>query len=251
MKKISIHTEKLLRTLADRYETCCFVQDDPSCILKRYKSAVDTECAAFIISVLSFGQRAQFMKKADIISAMYNNHPAEWLRSGKWKTDFISGENKFYRFYSYNDMREVFSVLQKMLTEEKTLGDFFRKKYESCTAKRLDEIISGQFLNCRAVCHGKQSANKRVNMFLRWMVRIGSPVDLGLWTWFSPADLIIPLDTHVLAVAKQFGLISASAAGTAKTAVELTEVLKQVWPDDPCKGDFALFGLGINQQDVL
>jgi len=70
-------------------------------------------------------------------------------------------------------------------------------------------------------------------------------VDLGLWNWYSPADLIIPLDTHVLQEAKKFGMLEESCTASFRTAERLTEELKQVWPDDPCKGDFALFGLGV------
>ena len=84
-------------------------------------------------------------------------------------------------------------------------------------------------------------------MFLRWMVRTSSPVDLGLWTWYSPSDLLIPLDTHVLQESVKLGLIPEGSAGTSKTARKLTDMLKQVWPDDPARGDFALFGLGFDQ----
>ena len=92
-------------------------------------------------------------------------------------------------------------------------------------------------------------------MFLRWMVRQNSPVDVGLWRWYSPADLLIPLDTHVIRQSVELGLLSAtstkgkspSVASSAANARKLTEVLAQIWPEDPCKGDFALFGLGIDK----
>lgn len=241
-------TKRLLRRLADKYETCCFVEGDPSCVLRKYPTTADTETAAFITAVLSFGRREQFMQKAGYIFSLSGLRPASWIRSGAWRKDFPRGPEKFYRFYSYNDMRDVFSCLQKILLEEKTFGKYIEKKYHSAEKDdcRLDVLVSSCFPGCRAVSHTKQSANKRINMFLRWMVRTGSSVDLGLWTWYSPADLIIPLDTHVLAVAKELGLIPPSAAGTAKTAAELTGVLRQVWPDDPCHGDFALFGAGID-----
>ena len=84
------------------------------------------------------------------------------------------------------------------------------------------------------------------------MVRTDSPVDLGLWTWFDQKDLIIPLDTHVLQQSVELGLISSGKTGrlppaNIKTALKITEALKQVWPTDPCKGDFALFGLGVDE----
>lgn len=86
-----------------------------------------------------------------------------------------------------------------------------------------------------------------MNMFLRWMVRQDSPVDLGLWSWISPADLIIPLDTHVIQEAVKLGLIPENSPASMRTAQKITTALKEVWPCDPCKGDFALFGLGVDE----
>ena len=83
-------------------------------------------------------------------------------------------------------------------------------------------------------------------MFLRWMVRRGSPVDLGLWTWADPADLLIPLDVHVMQEAAGLGLIPQNAAASRKTAERLTAALSEAFPGDPCRGDFALFGLGVD-----
>ena len=83
-------------------------------------------------------------------------------------------------------------------------------------------------------------------MFLRWMVRRGSPVDLGLWDWADPASLLIPLDVHVMQEAAKLGLIPEGAAASRKTAERLTSALAQVFPGDPCRGDFALFGLGVD-----
>ena len=83
-------------------------------------------------------------------------------------------------------------------------------------------------------------------MFLRWMVRTDSPVDLGLWTWYSPALLLIPLDVHVMQEAIKLGLLPGNAKATRKTAAALTSVLNEVFPGDPARGDFALFGLGVD-----
>ena len=108
-------------------------------------------------------------------------------------------------------------------------------------------IISEGFEKSSIVPKGKNCANKRVHMFLRWMVRQNSPVDLGLWKWFNSCDLIIPLDTHVLQEAAKLGLIPEKSTASLKTAKLITEKLKGIWADDPCKGDFALFGLGISE----
>lgn len=83
-------------------------------------------------------------------------------------------------------------------------------------------------------------------MFLRWMVRQNSPVDLGLWKWADPAELLIPLDVHVMQEAAALGLIPSNSTASRKTAQLLTSQLNQVFPGDPCRGDFALFGLGVD-----
>lgn len=246
-------TKKLLRSLADKYEVAEFVNGDPSCILKRYKSVRDTEVASFVMALLSFGQREQFLKKADYIFELCAGHPADWFKSGAWQKDFPSGEKKFYRFYSYDDMRKVFGKMQEILETHKTFGDAVRKAYETAVASASSSdlacVIGEMFAGCAIVPQTKTSANKRVNMFLRWMVRQNSPVDLGLWKWFSPSDLIIPLDTHVLQVAKSLALLPPKATGSAKTATALTDALREVFPDDPVRGDFALFGVGVDDSE--
>ena len=325
--KIDPELKKLLCELADTYETREFSSDDPSLILRRYRSVRDTEVAAFITAMLSFGKREQFLQKVRTIFASAGKHPASWIRSGAWQSDFPRGSRKFYRFFSYDDMRDLFAALQNILAKHTSFGVYVKKAYEaecavrrevyrseavpdviagtkdiertesrrtvfavggiklaSCKLNKKSEsgkpsvtgiktadckinkknitgedvrafsfdassailhVIADAFPQCRAVPQNAGSANKRTNMFLRWMVRTGSPVDIGLWTWFSPADLVMPLDTHVLRQAKKLRLISERSAGTEKTARELTRALKQIWPDDPCRGDFALFGLGV------
>ena len=325
--KIDPELKKLLCELADTYETREFSSGDPSLILRRYRSVRDTEVAAFITAMLSFGKREQFLQKVQTIFASAGKHPASWIRSGAWQSDFPRGSRKFYRFFSYDDMRDLFAALQNILAKHTSFGVYVKKAYEaecavrrevyrseavpdviagtkdiertesrrtvfavggiklaSCKLNKKSEsgkpsvtgiktadckinkknitgeevrafsfdassailhVIADAFPQCRAVPQNAGSANKRTNMFLRWMVRTGSPVDIGLWTWFSPADLVMPLDTHVLRQAKKLRLISERSARTEKTARELTRALKQIWPDDPCRGDFALFGLGV------
>ena len=99
------------------------------------------------------------------------------------------------------------------------------------------------------ISNGKTSANKRLNLFLRWMVRQNSPVDLGLWDWYPASELLMPLDTHVVAVAKAFGLVAENATPNLKLAIQLTDIMSEIFPGDPLKGDFALFGHGIVLND--
>jgi uncharacterized protein (TIGR02757 family) len=250
---ISDELKEKIRNLADKYETADFYNGDPSCVLKRYSNIEDIECAAFIAAVLAFGQRKVFLKKIDEILNNADNFggPANWLKNGDYRHSFLPTEIdcncKFYRFYSYADFFDLFDVMHNILNENATLGDYFANHFTACDCKdNLSALICDTFKSCKIVPHGKNSANKRINMFLRWMVRKNSPVDLGIWDWYNPANLIIPLDVHVIQESIKLGLLPENSKGTLKTAIELTGILKQIWPDDPCKGDYALFGLGVD-----
>lgn len=246
--EISENTKKYLQTLAQKYETACFSEGDPSCVLKKYSRPEEIEVMAFVMALFSFGQRPQFLKKVENIMQLAGKSPVQWLKDGHWKKDFPPGTAKYYRFYSYDDVRCVFQVLQSILITGVSFGEYVKCRYFELpeNSRSLAATISEIFAGCSMVSHTKQSANKRLHMYFRWMVRRNSPVDAGLWTWFSPADLIIPLDIHVLQQARDLGLVPEKATASAKTALQITSCLKQIWPDDPCKGDFALFGLGVD-----
>ena len=184
------------------------------------------------------------------------------------ETAVDDGDKKFYRFYSFNDMTALFARLAEILENHGTLGNCIQQQYECATAEcapqsakkshssqtaapeRLLFALESVFSGCRIVPQGKSSAAKRLCMFLRWMVRRDSPVDTGLWSWAQPKDLIIPLDTHVLQESVKMGLLPEKAGATLKTALTLTSELKEIWSDDPCKGDFALFGLGVDAPET-
>ena len=268
-----------LRSLADCYEVSSFCDEDPSQFLRWYQPVAgrgtveDVEVASFIASMLAFGNRKQFIPKIRQIletSDRSLGSVTEWLKAGAFKKDFPSGPAKFYRFYSYDDMQIFFGELAGILKKAGSLGEFFRTKMEEggdtggspvregserprSGLKRggdfplLYEIISQAFPESAMVPKGRTSANKRIHMFLRWMVRRNSPVDLGFWDWANPASLLIPLDVHVMQEAAKLGLIPEGATASRKTAELLTSALAEVFPGDPCRGDFALFGLGVDK----
>ena len=203
--------------------------------------------------MLAFGSRTQFIPKIkQILEAAdkASGSISAWLKTGAYKKDFPKGSKKFYRFYSYDDMHIFFDELAVILTTSKSLGQYFKTRWQEASAKHpaphLSDIIGQSFPKSRIVPKGRSSANKRIHMFLRWMVRQNSPVDLGLWKWYPQADLLIPLDVHVMQEAAKLGLIPETASASRKTAELLTSALNEVFPGDPCRGDFALFGLGVD-----
>ena len=251
-------TEELaakLRKLADKYEVASFCDEDPSQFLRWYDPAAgrgtiaDVEVASFIAAMLAFGNRKQFIPKIREIlqtSDRSLGSISRWLCAGAYKKDFPCGEKKFYRFYSYDDMQVFFGELAGILNEAGSLGEFFRLKAD-VGFSLLYEIVSSSFPKSAIVPKGRSSANKRVHMYLRWMVRRNSPVDLGLWQWAEPSSLLIPLDVHVMQEAAKLGLIPEKATASRKTAELLTSALNEAFPGDPCRGDFALFGLGVDR----
>lgn len=247
-----------LKELADKYEVASFCDEDPSQFLRWYDpdagrgTIADVEAASFIAAMLAFGNRKQFIPKIKEILQTSDRSLgciSKWLKERAFKKDFPCGEKKFYRFYSYDDMQIFFEELAEILDQAESLGEFFRLRTGGVAGDFpiLADIVAKSFPKSAIVPKGKTSANKRVHMFLRWMVRQDSPVDLGLWKWADQAALLIPLDVHVMQEAAKLGLIPEKASASRKTAELLTSALNQVFPGDPCRGDFSLFGLGVDK----
>ena len=313
-----------LQKLALKYETPDFTLSDPSQFLRFYplSQKTEVECAAFIASMLSFGNRNQFIPKIQKIlqyaadfSPSSQTPLSTWLLAGT--PNFPQGPQKFYRFYSFDDLRIFFNEISTILYNHNSLGDYFKSIYEgkdfpslqspkdfSATPSsgdtpqrpdtvlseslevcpynfsknttevcphhssknstevcphlssnnptevcplHLDKIISQAFPKSTIVPKGKNSANKRIHMFLRWMVRQNSPVDLGIWSWYPQSQLIIPLDVHVMQESIKLGLLPEKSKASYKTALELTNQLSEIFPGDPCRGDYALFGYGVDK----
>ncbi len=254
--------------LANKYETASFCDADPSQFLRWYSldRFADVECASFIAAMLAFGNRKQFIPKIKEIlttADSTSNGVAAWVLSGA--SNFPYGPKKFYRFYSYDDMHNLFDDLAAILRKAPTLGEYLKgmegtdplknsegtdpSKYAATPSKghTLAGHLATAFPNSAIVPKGTATANKRIHMFLRWMVRQNSPVDLGLWTWSNPAGLLIPLDVHVMQEGIKLGLLPPNAKATYKTSVQLSLELAQAFPGDPSRGDFALFGLGVDE----
>lgn len=257
--------EKLI-ALACKYESADFLKKDPSQFMHRYSRVREAEAVAFIAANLAFGRREQILSHVEQILQAAGSSPCDWILSQKYKDFFPENQVSFYRMYTNTDMRLFFDGLREILSQSETLGQYFKEKWLSHkeaeispassvdlpAAKKgrdkiyLHQVIASAFPeNCSLLPHSKDSAAKKVNMLLRWLVRDNSPVDLGLWTWFSKKDLLMPLDTHVMQQANELGLINSKSANL-KTAIELTKKVAGIFPDDPVKADFALFGLGVN-----
>ncbi len=230
----------MLRRLADRYETEDFLRGDPSCFMHRYSSFAERERAAFAASALSYGSRRQFMPRIDYLLSWY-------MKGGR---AVAADDGCFYRLHTNRMVCRFLDVLDGLYADWGTMGEFVKSSGVS-TGEGAVKLICSYFASREAsdlVPKNPSSACKRVCMFLRWMVRDRSKVDLGLWSGFiDKASLAMPLDTHVLRQARKLGLLSFSSPSMA-SALALSAVLSEAFPGDPCRGDFALFGLGADPE---
>jgi uncharacterized protein (TIGR02757 family) len=241
--------KRLLRRLAAKYETADFLNGDPSWFMHQVEGAANREAMAFAASCLSFGSRKQFLPKICCLMDSAKGDMDGWIRKGLFERDFACGcGDCFYRFFTHGHMHGFFRAYRRLLEEYGTLGEY-AKREASGDGHAAVAAICRYFAESGAdavVPKSAQSACKRVCMFLRWMVRSGSPVDLGLWADFiDRRSLVIPLDTHVVQQSVRLGLLK-SATASMSAARRLSRTLLEVFPDDPLKGDFALFGYGVN-----
>lgn len=237
-----------LRRLAAEYETEAFMESDPiGCVGGACRTRPEAiESAAFVAASLSYGSRTQFLPKIRWLGERAGGNIHDWVLSGRWRNTFHADDpHSFYRVFSCGMMHAFFSELQRILRRHGSLGACLRAagvQDGSGAVRALVAAFGGRA--APVVPKDASSACKRLCMFVRWMARDDSPVDFGLWSaWLDKSTLLIPLDVHVLRQACRLGLLDSRTA-TMRTAERLTACLSEVFPGDPCKGDFALYGLG-------
>jgi len=240
-------TITLLRSLAARYETADFITNDPSRFMHDVSGEQNRVATAFVASCLSYGSRQQFMPKIEGLIAKAHGEMHDWIVDEGYEDGVGRGEECFYRLHTCADVSQTLSAYRSMIIEYGSMKDFVAA--HASGGREAVAAICQYFAAHNAsalVPKNAVSACKRVCMFLRWMVRDGSPVDLGLWSdIIDKRTLAMPLDTHVVQEAMRLGLLRTRSTSM-NTAMRLTETMSEAFPDDPLKGDFALFGLGVD-----
>ena len=237
--------------LIAEYNDMRYFATDPVAVVKRCKEQKDIEVMGIVCSWLAYGNRNQIYKKCCMAYDLMSGKPYDYVMSGQWR-EYKDSDKNFYRLFFYRDfhdlMQSLYNVYQQHATLEEALfatlvGTRHAVSYDPQGAKTriLESLIS--FFNANGIPQNTKSACKRLCLFLRWMVRRDGIVDLGVWTKFSPADLLIPLDVHVNRVARQHGLLTRTSADM-RAVEELTANCRKLYPHDPAIMDFALFGAG-------
>ena len=241
-----------LDSLVEKYETVDFIKNDPIQFPHRFKNKDDIELAGFIASLFAYGNRKLFIAKLNDLFNRADNDIANYVRNGDFKN--LTGME--YRFSKDYDIIPIFQILHKLYSEDNGLEELFKyswKNFEENYIIFFQTIVNYFYSQSpKTVGQGfyhmipnpqNGGAMKRMNMFLRWMVR-NSTVDLGVWNFMKPKDLLIPLDVHVARVSRNMGLLNRKS-NDFKAVTELTEKLREFSPDDPVKYDFAMFAFGV------
>jgi len=245
--------KNFLESKARQYEAEPFIPTDPIQIPHKFSKKEDIEISAFITSVIAWGQRITIINNANKLMEMMDHSPHDFILNFR-ENDLIPFTRFVHRTFNGDDCLHFLNSLQKIYREQEGLENVIAESFKKDKSEpgsgwaRFKEVFFETEHLKRSEKHLpnplKGSAAKRMNMFLRWMVRSSeSSVDFGIWKELSPAQLYIPLDVHTSTVARKLGLLKRTQDDW-KAVVELTDTLCKFDANDPVKYDFALFGLG-------
>ena len=245
-------SRQFLEALYSKYNHRCFVNPDPLQFLYAYKSQGDREIVALLASSLAYGKVNQIITSTSIVLEKLSPSPKKFLedKSDKYlknifpdfKHRFTTGKDLSNLLLAISDIIKQYGSLQTCFNSGLGKEDTSIIPALTCFTKNIRKSadnIEGNLLPCPE----KGSACKRLNLFLRWMVR-KDRVDPGGWKNICPSLLVIPLDTHMFKIGRSFGFTERKQPGM-KAAIEITEGFRQFSPRDPTRYDFALTRFGI------
>ncbi len=235
------------------FNTAQYIESDPIQIPHLFSEKENIEIAAFLTSIITWGRRDMIIPKALEFMRLMGNQPYKFVLEAS-ENEIRNIEKFQYRTFMGLDAVSFIRALRKLYDDYGGLCTVFEKQYVETgnikqTISRFRKLFLEYDFPSRSLKHianvDTGSAAKRINMFLRWMVRKDDKgVDFGLWTRISPADLMIPLDVHTGNVSRKLGILS-RRQNDWKAVEDVTSYLRKLDPEDPVKYDFALFGLGV------
>ena len=249
-------TQKELKEFLDEkvilYNNPKFIESDPIQIPHLFSKKEDIEIAAFLTATISWGNRTMIIKNASKMMDLFDNAPFDFIMNHQ-ESDLSSLEGFVHRTFNAIDLQQFITSLKHIYTHHNGLENVLLVKEKESDYKNsihhLKEVffeISHQQRTQKHISDPlKNSAAKRINMFLRWMVRDDNKgVDFGLWKTHKSANLSCPLDVHSGNVARKLKLLLRKQNDW-KALSELDNNLRKLDKNDPVKYDFALFGLGV------
>lgn len=253
MKISNAQLKDLLESQYNKYNVNRFIVNDPIQIPHAYSKKQDVEITAFWTSILAWGQRVTIINKSKELFGLMDDAPHDFILNHTEKDRARFSEFK-HRTFNYTDTLYFLEFLQNHYKNNKSLEDAFLQDDQFVSVESslnhfrdyfFDHPYAPQRTRKHIACPARKSTCKRLNMFLRWMVRNDdSGVDFGLWDRIPASSLMIPLDVHVERLSRRFKLLKRKQRDW-RSVVELTEALRTFDPSDPVKYDFALFGMGV------
>ena len=244
--------KEFLDTKVEQYNNSKFIESDPIQIPHQFSKKEDIEIAGFLTATIAWGNRKSIINNANKMMQLLEQSPYDFVLNHSKKDldalqqfvhrtfngqDFIQFIKSLHHIYkNHNGLEAVFAKHTKLDSTQNSINEFKKVFFEIPHLPRTQKHISDPL---------KNSAAKRINMYLRWMVRDDNAgVDFGIWKTLSPSQLSCPLDVHSGNVARKLGLLNRKQ-NDAKALLELDNALRKLDANDPVKYDFALFGLGV------
>ena len=229
-------TENLLKEWAETYNDPAYFQEDPIIFPTKFArefaqgraSLADVEIAALLSAHLAWGRRAMIVRDCGRMFDEMCWKPYNYVMNGEYRNDPVS----LHRTVKWCEFAEICARMKEIYSSVDSI--------EGLSDAEIRVRIFGQK-------EDRKAPNKKINMMRRWMVRDDGKVDLGLWKNTDKRDLILPLDVHVYSQATALGLTGRKQKDIV-TAKEITDAFRDIFPNDPCLGDFALFGYGVTQK---
>lgn len=255
-KKKLEELKEFLDFKVDQYNVPNFIEQDPIQIPHEFEIRQDIEIAGFLTSIIAWGTRKSILTDAHKMLDWMDDAPYDFVKNFTEKDLDFFRDKVVHRTFSGEDLAYFLKQLQRLFHQSETLETYFLLQeneynlYHSLERFR-NHFFEGEFTH-RSQKHisstYKNSAAKRLVMFMRWMVRADARgVDFGLWKNINPGVLSIPLDVHTANISRKLNLVKRKQNDW-KTVEELDDVLRKLDAKDPAKYDFALFGLGVTNE---
>lgn len=244
----------LLDRKVDEYNRSSFIESDPISIPHQFSDPLDQEIAGFFAAIFSWGNRTTIIRKSQELMQLMGNAPIDFVRNAS-QTDLRSLSAFKHRTFNATDLLYILDFMKRHYAKHSSLQMFFQgRDVKDGLSAMHSAFFEAEYAPQRTRKHigtpERGSACKRLNMYLRWMVRKDEGgVDLGIWQQPEISQLMVPLDVHVHRIALKLGLMKRKIADW-RACEELTATLRTFDPSDPVKYDYALFMLGIEQKNA-